>query len=482
MPQSQFTHDSLGLQHIHADKKNLLLVVFVLLHIPLGLLLFYFPNLGILQAGLVFFVGIRAVMHAKRNDVMVVWTLGYLIGGEVLWRLLSLSPIVPHEGGKYIAIAIATLGIMRRYKRIREWPLLPFLMFLFLLPSTVMLLGTIDIIYARKEVLGALTGPIALVLCSMYFMNLKLDHQEVKHLAVCIIAPIVSIGAIAAYNTWQSNQAGTLYFGAGSIKTTSGGFGPNQVSNTLALGAMVCWAMLITLRMRFIENLFFLFIIIGLTIQILLTFSRGGAIVLGLCIASTLITQILNFDKKESVHSKVFLWASFFAFIFLLILWPRIEDFTEGGLTRRYTSEDTERVRIISAELEIWRDYPLLGIGPGRTILFIGNYTPQVNHSHTEFSRLLSEHGIFGLLIILLLIKGAITNYSRQATVLSRIWAVSFIVYSFLYMTQAATRTVAPSIIYALIWTDWFWTEKISVEIEEESALSRRLVLWIDQH
>lgn len=435
------------------DDQWFLQLLFITLHFPLGLVLRFAPNLGAMQAGLVVLIGLRAVSRGSRGDVTAISALGYLMGGEVLWRMLGLSPLPPYEGGKYAAIVIAMVGIMRRYGHVREWPLIPFLYLLCLLPSMIMLLGQVDLAFARQAIVGNLTGPLALGLCSIYLTGLRLSRSEIRQVATWIIAPVISLSAVVLYGTLQAYETGTLYFGTSSNMLTSGEFGPNQVSNTLALGALMCWLWLVSFRTRTIETIVILLILLGLTTQILLTFSRGGAYVLGLCVVGTVIVQVLNVTRGSSAHLGKWVGRLSIALPALIfVVWPWVDGFTEGALTQRYSEEDTVRTWIIATELDIWRDHPVFGVGPGRVQTFIRQYSPLGNQTHTEFTRLLAEHGIFGALAISLLISGVVLRYRQNKDAQARIWVIGCAFYAFLYMSQAATRTVAPAIMYGLIW------------------------------
>ncbi|MCL4237376.1 MAG: hypothetical protein KJ047_03925 [Anaerolineae bacterium] len=453
---SGFTTHTSPILHFRNDQRFLQLL-FITLHFPLGLVLRVAPSLGAIQAGLIVLIGLRAVSRSSRSDITAISALGYLMGGEVLWRMLGLSPLPPYEGGKYAAIVIATVGIMRRYRHVREWPLIPFLYLLCLLPSMIMLLGEVDLAFARGAVVGNLTGPMVLGLCSLYLAGVELNSKEVEQLATWVLAPILSISALVLYGTYEAQQAGNLYFSTSSNMTTSAEFGPNQVSNTLALGALICWLWLVSFRTRIIEIIIILFILLGLTTQILLTFSRGGAYVLGLCIVGTVIVQALNVTGESPAYLGRWIRRLSIALPALIfVVWPWVDDFTEGALTKRYSEEDTVRTQIIATELDIWRDHPVFGVGPGRVQTFIRQYSSLGNQTHTEFTRLLAEHGMFGAFGISLLISGVIGRYRRNRNVHARTWIISCAAYTFLYMTQAATRTVAPAVMYALIWTQLF--------------------------
>ena len=64
-----------------------------------------------------------------------------------------------------------------------------------------------------------------------------------------------------------------------------------------------------------------------------------------------------------------------------------------GSPTRRYQS-----LKIALEKLNAWREAPLLGVGPGGAIV-VGMAT-----AHTEFTRLLAEHGSSARCLLLLLV------------------------------------------------------------------------------
>lgn len=441
----------------HIDNKlpssQLLLVT---LHFPLGLILHFVPMLGVVQAVLVVVIGLRAASRGSKGQATALLALGYLMGAEVLWRMLNLSPMVPWEGGKYATLMIATVGIVRRYRHVREWPLIPFLYLLCLLPSMIMLLGEVDLAFARQSVIGNLAGPVALGLCSVFLAGTRLDSREFKRLAGWVLAPILSISALALLSTYTAQEQGILYFGMSSNFITSGEFGPNQVSNALALGALVCWLWVIFIQTTLVETVTLLGIMLGLAAQIFLTFSRGGAYVLGLCVLSSLVVQILNLSKRRTGLGREITAVAVGLSVLMLVVWPWVDDFTGGALARRYSAEDTNRLQIIQAELRVWKDYPILGVGPGRSVLMLRQYGSVSRLTHTEFTRLLAEHGMFGALAISLLVAGVVRNYRSHSQIRQKIWVVSVAAYTALYMAQAATRTVAPAVMYALIWTHPF--------------------------
>ncbi|MCZ7545726.1 MAG: O-antigen ligase family protein [Anaerolineae bacterium] len=420
----------------------------------MGLALANVPQLGIPIGWLVFVVAMINGLFGSKNTTFMSMTMAYLATSEVLWRMLDLSPWIPHEGGKYALIVLAAIGIMRRYRTIQDWPALPFLMLLSLLPSLAMLLGR-DLSFLREEVIGSLAGPVALALCAIYFNGLRFPKPALTRLALVLIAPIVSIATIMVLNLLQTSAAGTLYFGRSSSSLAAAGFGPNQVSNTVALGALFCWLLLHHLGNRRLAWVMSGILFVSFAGLGIITFSRGGVYTLVISIVGTLF--IVPDERKSSQLVRNILLFALFAFAFLTVLWPQIDELTAGAAAVRYADTDTSvRLGIMRVEIELWLDHPLLGVGPGmsRDAIRASGFGAS---SHTEFTRLLAEHGIFGVINLILLIAGFLHTYRRAASWRARMCVVACLLYVVGYMVQAATRTAAPAFIFGLTWASLFW-------------------------
>src|SRR5262249_17140325 len=106
----------------------------------------------------------------------------------------------------------------------------------------------------------------------------------------------------------------------------------------------------------------------------------------------------------------------------------------------------------VLADLEIWADNPILGVGPGLAKGTRALYYERAgsNGAHTEFSRLVSEHGIFGFGALWLLIVAAFKNINRARSAKARAVTASMVGWSFLYMMNAAMRLAAPSLVFGV--------------------------------
>src|SRR5262249_29983765 len=185
-----------------------------------------------------------------------------------------------------------------------------------------------------------------------------------------------------------------------------------------------------------------------LAIQSALTFSRGG---LYNAVAGALLASIFLMKDRGSRRRIMFVVGAIIAIAFFLIL-PYLENLTGGALRSRFMNTNTSgRTDILLADVEIWKAHPLLGVGPG---MAKGTRTQFVEKAagsaHTEFSRLLSEHGALGFAALIILIWASVKNVMRTRSVGGKATIASMIGWSFLYMTNAAMRLVAPSFAFGL--------------------------------
>lgn len=431
----------------------------MLLHAPLGFLFYRNPNLSIIWGYVIIATGVVTVLLGDKSSLIPLYVLAYLGGGEMMWRLLNVAPAIPHEVGKYGFVLIASIGTIRRYKSIRDWPIIPFLFLMCLVPSMIMWIGDKDLLFARKALVGTLGAPIALATGAMYVKDRRLDQAMINRLALIAIAPIVSVVAIASYNTWLQDTKGLLNFGRSSSSAAAGGRGPNQASNTLALGALFCWLAIVHLKVPRLSRLALAGIAVWMVAQALLTLSRGGVAVLVVSITASVLVPLSTPQGRANFPLRNFVWLGLIVSIVTLTIWPSIDRFTSGRLSERYDiaqANTSGRTDIAMAEIEMWQSSPILGIGIGKVREEIEAYLPIGAYSHTEFTRLLAEHGVFGLFAIILFLAGLWHNFVLAKDVRARAWIAGLGVFTILYMGQAATRTIAPVIAYMLTWADLF--------------------------
>ena len=206
----------------------LIILGFVSLHIPLALGMLHYPLFSTVHAFTVLAVGVGACLIG-RLDIAAA-AAAYITGAEVLWRMTNAS--IFWEYGKYATLLIFTIGIFRTgLQKIS----IPFLYFLLLVPSTIFTAEASSFADARNELSFNLSGPLALFASICFFSGKTLNRHQFGRILIALVAPIIGIVCIAIYSTLSASQ---ISFTDESNWITSGGYGPNQVSAMLGLGAL----------------------------------------------------------------------------------------------------------------------------------------------------------------------------------------------------------------------------------------------------
>jgi hypothetical protein len=203
----------------------------------------------------------------------------------------------------------------------------------------------------------------------------------------------------------------------------------------------------------------------GFAFQGLLTFSRGGMVggALGILVVFFFATTASKQQRKKLRLPSVGKYAipAIILSIFAFFIVNRI---TGGNLLLRYQGETqgtldghrektinvltTNRYDIFMADLDVWRQYPVLGVGVGASRFLREKVTGAA--AHVELSRLLSEHGFLGLLYVILLCSYLvfIISHVRNPLFRSIQWALFIVA---IYTTfHAAMRTFATPLLIGL--------------------------------
>ncbi len=104
----------------------------------------------------------------------------------------------------------------------------------------------------------------------------------------------------------------------------------------------------------------------------------------------------------------------------------------------------------MGSEIKMFKENPVFGVGAGRGRELRGGigYEQGVN-SHNELTRMLGEHGSFGLIGLIILFLMPIIYFFKK-DVNYNIYTLPFLVFWLLTLNHAAMRLAAPAFIYAL--------------------------------
>lgn len=415
-------------------------ILFALAHIPLALLMRQYPILSTAHAVLLGVIGVLLALGG-RNSPRAAYALAYIAGTEVLWRMTEAG--VFWEYGKYATVVVAGLAILTGRPMPR--PGRPLLYFLLLLPSTAITLTSLSLGQARDQLSFYLSGALALALSAWYFGRLPLSASQIQRLVLLFIAPVYGILALAASGTLSAPLESFLT-GEANIYS-SGGYGPDQVSAILGLGALLALLHLVIFKPGAALRIFSYATLVVFLAQAALTLSRGGIYMFGLGVLAALF---FIFREPRLRVSIVFAMLMFFFTVYFFA--PLLDQFTAGGLSARFSKiSTTGRVELMQEELQAWLRNPIFGVGAGMASYYRTLQGMPFNiASHNEITRMLAEHGIFGLAAIVLLISMAVRNFRQANSPAQQGMAAALIVWTFASLIYTAQRLTAPALLFGL--------------------------------
>jgi O-antigen ligase len=178
---------------------------------------------------------------------------------------------------------------------------------------------------------------------------------------------------------------------------------------------------------------------IGLSVWLfgaaILTFSRGGV---ANVVVALLLALVMMAGRGRNVTRLAFVAVAVVVAVGLLL--PLLNDFTGGHLLTRYQyTSSSRRDLIVKDDLHQFREHPLIGVGIG---VSPENRPPKIvnQEAHTEFTRLLAEQGVLGIVAIVALVVMVLGAFRRAERGLPRALVAAFVAWSFTEMTHSATR------------------------------------------
>jgi O-antigen ligase len=153
-------------------------------------------------------------------------------------------------------------------------------------------------------------------------------------------------------------------------------------------------------------------------------------------------------------RKRMILTAATFAVLGIAVIYPFVDEYAEGGISRRFNEKGmTGREALINADIELWLENPLFGVGVGRSQLFHPTRGGIRIMTHNEFTRTLSEHGILGLAALIVLALTALNRMITAKTMEERALAASLITWSVLFLFVNGMRLAAPTFTFGLALT-----------------------------
>jgi len=423
---------------------------YFVLHIILGIASAYssaftkFLGVGIILVGL-----FDIIKSANRNDRAAKWA-AYAVGLEVLLRMRD--AYITYEGIKYVVIVFLITGLLFE-RRSFNYPVVFIFLFVLLLPA--LFVTDLPPERFRKALLFNLSGPLVLLVACFYFYKRAIKISSLRDILIAAILPIFSTGIVIQL---ISPDLSEVTFTAESNYETSGGFGPNQVATVLGCGAFFM-ALLYLFKFRITgSRIFDLLIFALLVFRGLITFSRGGmlAVVLAL-VVFTVLLFLFNHPLKGRISKyiilalPVFIWG-----------WLYVVDLTGGQIQNRYLGLSargeqvktiaTGREQILATDYIFFTENPIMGVGVGMSSFLRERRFGFFAASHSEFGRLIAEHGSLGVVFLLCLCGLVLFHFfSKTTPTILKIWCITFFIYAILSINHSALRIALPGFIFGLI-------------------------------
>ena len=448
------------------DNRFQTLIIFVL-HAVMGFVSIHSSMFCMIWGVAILFIGLYFILKNNNANNEAALYAAYWVGMEILLRMNKGS--LTYESGKYGVIILLLAGIIAEDRPFR-FPRQFLVFFLFLLPALTVIEFE-DATRARKDVLFNLSGPLSLVASAIYFYKREFTRDHFNKLLLYFVMPIFAMAVVLFFKTPDLSE---VTFTLNSNRKLSGGFGANQVSTVLGLGIFIVGLSLFSGYKITGYKILDIGLVALFGIRGLLTFSRGGIITA----VGALFVAIFIFAIKANNPQliKKLVVTGVFVGLAGLMVFNYTNELTGGFLKKRYANESSEkgkkrdfttgRLKILMSELEAFEAYPILGAGVGMGKYFRIERGSKSMASHTEFSRLLAEHGLYGLLALLILIFSPLV-YFLETNDLSKPLVAAFTILCFLTMTHGAMRLAMPGFLYGLIFIHLLPTKDDSLHREQ---------------
>ena len=440
---------------INTKKGQIILICF---HFVLGLTVKYAATITALVYAGMFAAFCLDVFITRDRDSRAGFYCLYLMGMEMVYRMVG-APF-SWELGKYVSILILLVGIL--FGR-RKYISYTFVFLLILLIPAIVLTEHPEPDRVRKMIMFGISGPLSLVFSGLYFYHrpileetfvTKLKFSFLPAITICVALSVVANIADLEFTSLQSNSR------------AAGGFGANQVSTILG------WFILLALLLKFNKNKLTPFewldwvIIFYLVLRGFLTFSRGG--IMGSIMALMCSMAILYVtDHAYRKLIKKLIPYILLGVCFLVGVFYVANNITGGMLLFRYKGYSTSEMKagtkqedstmltgrddIMGADMIAFKENPLWGTGVGMAEEYRIIHYGAAAAAHTEYTRLLSEHGFFGILFMLIgMIILPIVHFFREKGLIARYFFIAFLFISMFTMFHAAMRLAMPGILFGI--------------------------------
>jgi O-antigen ligase len=420
----------------------------VIFHTLIGFLIFAFRPLAIVYTFSILIYYILKIMRESHDPLVVLKACSYIAAAEVFLRMTG--GLIFYETGKYTVILFIAFGLY--YHNFKSSANIFIIFFVLLIPSVV--ITFLDISFEesfRKTILFNLSGEFCLFACALFCYNRDIKFKDYTKLLDIMLLPIV---ATATYLVFYTPNLQEVVTGAEGNFAASGGFGPNQVATVLGLGMFILFVRLFLTYNNKVLQFIMYGVLALISFRALATLSRGGVFT-AVIMCIFFLFGFLRYAKpviRTKSLVKIMLITIIGSMVWLASIYA-----TNEMVYNKYTSRNadgsfqedftTGRITILETEIDMFESNPFFGIGAGMGKFYRIETMGKLSASHNEITRLISEHGFFGVLCIILLIFAAFNQFLKDPR---NIFVLSLTFFWLLTISHSAMRIAAPGLIYGL--------------------------------
>lgn len=433
----------------------------VFFHILLGVAAQYSPVTVTTYFVLVAILGVVEIWQKRDKGNLTAYYAIYLAGFEIVYRIGKFYLL--WELGKYLCIMVLVFGLLfsKRSFKIAT----PFIVYMLLLMPGIgvaLYYGYSDSVYVRKLILQNMSGPICLGIAGVYFFRRQFSQESIIRLLRIGILPSITLVTLL----FLGKKISEISFATGSNFETSGGFGPNQVSTMLGWGIILLGFAFFQKVHLTINKITDLALLALLAFRGLLTFSRGGMVgaLLGLVLCFG-IPLLFNKEGRKKIGRSLIQFSLVGGLFFFTLVF--VNQLTNNYLYYRYIGGTPQEIAYASKtdntgyylsgrelvaqqEWEAFKDFPFFGTGAGQGTIYRIEKYQFTTSSHLEFTRLIGEHGLFGLFAGLIMLFMPIKHFFKHKNLVTRQWLILFFIISVFTMFHSGMRLAMPAVSFAM--------------------------------
>jgi len=420
----------------------------LMLHVLLGLVLYLFRPFSFLYSHGIILFGLLWVFRNRNANDEALLLCAYIVGGELLVKMTKGYLI--WEYAKYAVIIVLFLGMY--FKGISRNAIPYWIFLLLLIPG--LLIGIYELggeERVRQSIIFNILGPLTLFVTSLYCYQRKISLQKLMDVLLVLALPILSC---LVYSILYTPDLKVALVHTGSNFATSGGYGPNQVATFFGMAMFVFFVRILFASQNLILVIINLLITLLFAYRALITFSRGGLITGIIIICFFLFFTFLRGSSRVRLKlSSLFIILG----VGLLTVWLYSILLTGGLIEKRYKNQDalgrekesafSGREKILKGEIALFLEKPIFGGGVGVGTKYREDNFDQHVASHNEITRMLAEHGLLGILGLLILGITPLVLYLNNR---HHFFLLSFMIFWFLTLNHTAMRVAMPAFIYSL--------------------------------